>query len=294
MTGTSDKTNDLTGRPRVRQRRPWRRWGLPGVLLLCLAVGGYAAWRYHGPTEPIEIYSGIIYSCERLPDGPESGGLLHLVRANLNHPEVSLYVTPLDSDAVARGSQYKLKYVSTIVREQGLAAAVNGTLFVSESGIIRMAGDRATSNETVVSDHVPSHVHRDTYLMWWDDERIAHLETTKPPAAAALTKARWGIGGQQPLLVDGKVSAWAGAAPDVRTLIAADSPRRLVWIAVFDKASYRFAAQTLAAKGATIAVAVDGGTSSAMALGSRARGVRPGTITGNWRPVATAFGFRAE
>jgi hypothetical protein len=36
------------------------------------------------------------------------------------------------------------------------------------------------------------------------------------------------------------------------------------------------------------------GTSMAMAIGSVAKNVRPGTVTGNWRPVATHFGFRAE
>ena len=65
-------------------------------------------------------------------------------------------------------------------------------------------------------------------------------------------------------------------------------------IGVFDKASARYAATRLAEEGATIGVVVDGGTSSTMAIGSDARGVRTGTITGNWRPVATVFGFRAS
>jgi len=262
--------------------------------VLSLSLLGYAAWRYHGPTASVEIYRGIVYGCDRLPDGPESGGLVHWVRADLNEPGVRLYITPLDPDAVARGWQYRLKYVSSVVREQNLAAAVNGTLYASDSTLMRLSGDLAKSNETVVADHAVSHVHEHTYLLWWDDERLAHLETTKPPSAAVLAKARWGIGGQQPLLVDGTMNPTTGGGPDVRTLIAADPPNRLVWIAVFDKANYRFAGQWMTDHGASLAVAVDGGTSSAMALGDKSTGVRGGTVTGNWRPVATVFGFRAE
>lgn len=216
-----------------------------------------------------------------------------MIRADLNVPGVSLYVTPLDPQAVAHGQQFRLRYVSTAVRADHLAAAVNGTLFFSESTWIRLPGDWARSNETVVADHVVSHVHPHTYLLWWDDQLIAHLETTKPPSAAVLAKAKWAIGGQMALLVDGKVNPWGGHAPDHRTMIGADPDKRLVWLAVFDKASYAFAAATLARHGAKIGVMVDGGTSCAMAIGPDARGVRSGTVTGNWRPVATQFGVRA-
>jgi hypothetical protein len=70
--------------------------------------------------------------------------------------------------------------------------------------------------------------------------------------------------------------------------------RRLVWIACFDHASYLTAGRELVRLGAKVGLLVDGGTSMAMALGRDARGVRSGTVTGNWRPVATQFGFRAE
>lgn len=281
--------------PSSRQPRRNRvaRWIFVLVVVALLLVGASAWWSYHGPTPPTEIYQGVVYSCERMPNGPESGGLLHLIRADLNVPGVSLYITPLDPQAVARGQQYRLRYVSTAVRADHLAAAVNGTLFFSESTLIRIPGDWARSNETVVANHVVSHVHRDTYLLWWDDRMMAHLEITKPPSPADLARAKWAIGGQMALLMNGKINPWAGHAADHRTMIAADPEKRLVWLAVFDKASYTFAAETLARHGAKIGTMVDGGTSSAMAIGVEARGVRSGTVTGNWRPVATQFGVRA-
>ena len=76
--------------------------------------------------------------------------------------------------------------------------------------------------------------------------------------------------------------------------MAADPDRHLVWIACFDRATFYRAGEQLIRMGAKVAVAVDGGTSTAMALGRDARGVRPGTVTGNWRPVATVFGFKAD
>jgi hypothetical protein len=271
------------------------RWITSALLLLAAIISGYFLWTYHGPTPPIEIYRGIVYSCERVPDSLQSGGLLHLVQADLNVPGVSLYITPLDPEALIRGKMYRLKYTSTAVRDEHLAAAVNGTLFNSDSYWIRMPGDFTVSIETVVSDHIVDHVNPNTYLLWWDDDLIAHLETNKPPSSNVLAKAKWAIGGQAPILIDGEMVLRAtGVQADRRTMIAADPARRLVWIAVFDRASNRFAAQTLAAKGAKIGITVDGGTSSAMAIGPDARNVRSGTVSGNWRPVPNVFGFRAQ
>lgn len=77
-------------------------------------------------------------------------------------------------------------------------------------------------------------------------------------------------------------------------MVGADPTRKRVYLACFDHASGTAAATFLAGQGATIGVLVDGGTSTTMALGPAAVGVRPGTVVGNWRPVATVFGIRAE
>ena len=81
---------------------------------------------------------------------------------------------------------------------------------------------------------------------------------------------------------------------DQRTIIAADPQKKLVWIACFDKASYRFISYYMERRGAKIITALDGGSSKAMVIGSGAKNVRSGTITGNWKPVATVFGFKAN
>jgi hypothetical protein len=274
---------------RFRRIRRIVLFGLSSAIVL---VGGWLLWRYHGPAPEREIFQGITYGCERLPDTAESGGLYHWVRADLNAPGVSLYVTPKDADAVARGFEYKLKHTSTAVAENHLAAAVNGTLFASDSSWVRLPGDLANSSETVVADHAVNHVDPNSYLMWWDDQMLGHLERWKPPPPASLAAAKWAISGQEPVLRANDHSADLQA--DQRTVIAADPEKKLVWIACFDKASFRFIAQFMEARGAKIVISVDGGTSMAMAIGSDAKNVRSGTVTGNWRPVATHFGFRAN
>jgi hypothetical protein len=266
------------------------------VLLMFLAagllLGGWGLWSYHGPAPEREIFQGITYGCERLPETEQSGGLMHWARADLNVPGVELWVTPLDATAQERGLEYRLQHTSAVVREYGLAIAVNATLFSSDSGWIRMPGDIAMSAETVVCDHVVNHVDPNTYLLWWDDQNIAHLELTKPPSAAVLAKAKWAIGAEGPLLHPG--FAWNETTTNWRTAIGADPQRKLVWVVCFDKASLTFVSRALARLGATIGVGVDGGSSMAMVIGSGAKNVRPGTVTGNWRPVATQFGFKAR
>ena len=271
------------------------RGGLLLTVVAAAAVGGWFAYRYHGPTPPVEVYRGILYGCDRLADTDQGGGLVHWVRADLTVPGVRLYVTPTDPAATAAGWEYKLRHVSTAVADDRLAAAVNGTLFASDSTLVRLPGDLARSAETVVADGVANHVDPNTYLMWWDADGLAHAEMTKPPTPAVIARAKWAIGGQSVVVYDGTVRDAFGPGPTERlTAVAADPDRHLVWIACFDRASYRFAGQQLVRMGAKIGMFVDGGTSVAMALGGDARGVRPGTVTGNWRPVATQFGFRAD
>ena len=282
--------------PRVRRRarRP-AAIGAAVALIAAVGVGGWLGYRYHGPSPAVEIYRGITYGCDRLPTTDQGGGLVHWVRADLAAAGVSLYVTPVDPTAVAAGWAYRLRHPSTAVARAGLAAAVNGAMFQSGSGPVRLPGDWARSTETVVADGVADRVDPNTYLLWWDRAGAAHLEAAKPPSAAALAAARWGIGGQLVVVRDGRVSDWAGTGvADARTAVGADPGRHLVWIACFDHATERQVGRTLVGLGATVAIVVDGGTSTAMALGGRARGVRPGTVTGNWRPVATVFGFRAD
>ena len=160
--------------------------------------------------QPRAVFLGITYGCELLERSEEGHGILHWVRVELRAPGIELYVTPLDPSAVAGGFQYRLRWIDDVLRNERLAVAINGALFTSEpSWRPGLPGDLAKGVETVVSDHVTSHIWEHTYLLWFDDELNAHLRPSKPPKPEDLRKAKWGIGGQGVGLRDGKV--WSGS-----------------------------------------------------------------------------------
>jgi len=108
--------------------------------------------------------------------------------------------------------------------------------------------------------------------------------------------AKWGIGGQDLWLRDGRV--WSSDEPrlhsvDARTAVGVDLPRKLLYLAVGTHISPSLAFHTLADLGARDGMLLDGGDSSSMAIGTGASVVSPGAVYG-WRPVANPFGVRAE
>lgn len=157
-----------------------------------------------------------------------------------------------------------------------------------------MAGDLARGGETVVADHVVSHISQHTYLLWFDDRLAPHLSRSRPPTAAELARAKWGIGGQAVWLWGDKVWPGSDRRPDSRTAVAIDPERKLLFLAVGQNISPRLMLQELADLGAKDGMLLDGGDSSSMAIGKGARGVSAGVLQGGWRPVATQFGVRAR
>jgi hypothetical protein len=157
-----------------------------------------------------------------------------------------------------------------------------------------MSGDLAKGVETTVADHVVSHVWEHTYLLWFDDQLTPHLKPSKPPEAAELAMAKWGVGGQSVGLRDGKVWSASERSPDSRTAVGVDGLGKILILAVGSHISPRLMLQTLADLGAKDGMLLDGGDSSSMAIGKDATGVWPGVVYGHWRPVATHFGVRAQ
>jgi len=274
-------------------KRPYAKLGL-AVALMALTGADSADWERCAP-QPREIFSGVTYGCEHLDRAEQGYGILHWVRVELGAPGIELYVTPLDPSAVAQGSQYRLRWIDDVVRDERLAIAINGTLFTSEySWRPRLPGDLANGVETVVSDHVASHFWEHTYLLWFDDDLNPHLRPSKPPNSAELREAKWGIGGQGVGLHDGKVWSASDRQPDSRTAIGIDAERKLLFLAVAEWASPHLVLEGLAKLGARDAMLLDGGASSAIAIGEGARDVATGPLFGGSRPVATFFGVRAR
>ena len=245
--------------------------------------------------QPSPIFSGITYGCELLERTEEGYGILHWVRVDLKAPGIELYVTPLDPLARENGFQYRLRWIDDVLRNEALAVAINGTLFTSRPiWRPRWPGDFANGVETVVSNHVTSHVWEHTYLLWFDDDLKVHLRPSKPPRPEELRRAKWAIGGQGVGLQEGKVWSGSERKPDSRTAIGIDAERNLLFLAVAEWASPRLVFEQLAKLGARTAMLLDGGASSAIAIGKSGRGLASGALFGGWRPVATFFGVRAR
>jgi hypothetical protein len=243
-----------------------------------------------------DIFKGVTYGCKQLQPSEEASGVVHWVRINMMAPGITPYVTGKDPTAVNQGWQYRLRRVGDVVAREHLAVAINGTLFRSKSiRLLPMSGDLANVVNPVVADHIISHVSLlDTYLLWFDDQLTPHLRPDKA-TEADLATAKWGIGGEDFWLRDGRV--WPGDyrshVADGRTAVAVDLRRKLLFLAVGTHISPTLMFQTLADLGAKDGMLLDGGDSSSMAIGIGASVVSPGIVYG-WRPVATQFGVRAE
>lgn len=280
----------------VKRTHNRRRHAAALVSLLCL-LGIAVVWarsrRAIRPVGPVCIFEGLSYERVRLPDGPESGGMAHIIRVDLSTPGIELYVTPLEQDAGAHGHHYRLDYASRVAAREELAVVINGAYFSSDAALLPLRGDWARGSATAISNYEVSHLDPHSYLLWFEDDLSPHLETTKPPPQEALRRARWGISGKSVRLRDG-VQRYSSPGPsDRRTAVAIDPARRLLWLAVYERASGSVAMAILAERGAKLGMLLDGGDSTTMFIGTGANGISSGTLLSGHRPVATFLGVRA-
>lgn len=278
-----------SGRAGIRRLAAWTAI----IGLTCLT---WIWWRQRAPVPETQIYQGITYGCDELPADEEGCGLVHWVKVDLAAPGIELYVTPLDPEALAHGWQYRLRTTSEVVESEQLAVGINATYHGSDSGWLPLPGDYARSNEALINEYRLSHVPQHTYLLWFDDRLVPDIETARPPREDVLRQARWALGGRGAVpLRRGEIFAGAAPSPvDALTAVGFHRERRQLILAAFQQASTRRALEKLQDLGAEDGMLLDGGSSTSMALGHQAQLVRPGTLIGGWRPVATHFGVRAR
>jgi hypothetical protein len=264
------------------------------VACTCLiATPCAAAWvgtflSYSRETQRTEIYRGVFYESRRL-----TNGLAHIVEVQLDAPGIELYLTPVHSEALASGHEYRLDYVRNIARAEGLAVAINGSMFSSDSYLIPMVGDFATSRDSIVADHKLNHLNPRNYFFWFDEGLAPHIEKIAPVPLAALQRAKWAMGAID--LADGDLKPKQGDVDyDARTLIGLDPEHKKLWFGVFESATLSKATLTLIEAGARYVMSLDGGESTSLYFGGRTRGVQHGLRVGGQRPVATMIGVKAD
>ncbi|MEO0801572.1 MAG: phosphodiester glycosidase family protein [Cyanobacteria bacterium J06642_2] len=274
--------------------RKWLWRTSTGVAIALLVLAAYLWWQRPVPVPPTEIFQGVSYRCERLAPTPEARGLMHLVEVDLTAPGLELYVTPLDEFALGQGWQYRLRWSPRVVRAEQLSVMVTGTLSeFADPRWLQWPGRFARSLETLVADGQLSHVHEHSYMLWFADDLTPHLEKGKPPSPTAIQQARWAVSGQGVHLKNGIASGFADRVPDARVLVGIDGERQKLFLGVFERASTKVAAELMGVYGAVDAISLDGGTSSTIAIGRGAKGIRPRTLLFPKRFIPTHFGIRA-
>jgi Phosphodiester glycosidase len=262
------------------------------VVLCALLHGDF--WEQGCPDQPVKIFAGVTYGCERLAVTEEGGGLVHWVRVDLTAPGVELYVTPLDPAAVAHGWQYRLRSIEDVVAREHLAVAINGTYFTTASGSwLRFSGDLARSMQTLISDHVVAYGPWGASLLWFDAEFAPHASRSSSTAEPDLPRAKWAVGAHMLQLHSGQILESGDSTANARTAIGIDQPRKLLFLAVAERISLPRMLHVLANLGAKDGFLLDGGDSSAMGIGRGSTGVPATVLLGGGRPVATYIGVRA-
>lgn len=279
-------------RQRVRRAQRVRRFLVILVVIgLLVGLGYWYTWRPLMPPTP--IFQGVTYSCEELPSTEDSSGRLHLVVVDFKVPGVEFYATGISGSAALQQYDYRLRMATGVAREDGLAVLVNGTYFSANSWFIPLPGDMARARDTIIVPNQASRVNADNYLFWLDAENTPRIETEAPPAPEVISKSKWGIGGMELAIRDGVAQPLTTAQPGARTLLGVNTENKLLYLAVFEHASYRAAAKLLAERGVKNAITLSGGFSSTMVIGDGAANIAPGAVVGGWRPLATFIGVKA-
>jgi len=134
-------------------------------------------WEQGHPHQPVKIFAGVTYCCERLAVTQEGGGLVHWVRIDLAAPGVELYVTPLDPAATARGPEWGEVFGDPVV-----ATALLDRL-LHHAVVIQIEGSRYRLREH--ADLMPEDTRR------FSKGPRTHHRVKKTTAAAAVAAEGW-------------------------------------------------------------------------------------------------------
>jgi len=286
--------NAATDRKPRRWLRQTTRWAGPILLVLLVGVGWHLWSRRPVAVSPRRIAPGVTYWAETVSLGGREADWVRVAEIDLTHPGIELHVTEPQANPQDPAFPYPLRFVGAQAAEAGLTVAINGTLFERTSRWY-WPGTPAHPRETIVARGQVSHVHPHSFLMWFERDLTPHVVHRKPPPQQALAKAWWGISGQSLSLRNGRTMPHTlRGPPDRRTMIAVNLETRTLWLATFADAITGEAADYLNRHGATYALNLDGGGSTAFYLSPDTDAPRTGVLTHRWRPVPVIFGVRAR
>lgn len=264
------------------------------VLILTLALLGNLG-RPGAPTPQTPIFQGVRFQADRLEPDRTGWGAAQIAEIDLGETGVEVVLSGREVELAPQGFSYhrRLTFPREIAGEARLAVAVNGVHFSSRSLKVCLPGDLANAENAIAADGQIECDEPYSFLLWQDAEFRLHVEPQRGAEPAVLARARWAVGGYDLVLWQGKPTLRGDQIVDAQTIAGIDASGRRLWLAVFDHASGGRAAGRLASLGAAAAIRLDGGASSCMYLGERAKTIRSGYRQRPWRPSAVWIGVRA-
>lgn len=257
---------------------------LTAAFVFVATAGSYALATRTPEMDRVAVAPGVTLTVGRLSPDAAGYGRYYLATIDLDPSKLDLFVTPPDPRFDNTPFTHRLAHTADEAAFRGLTVAVNASLFLSPSYPIRRAGAPAIANETTVSDWKVVRYWEHTYMLGFTPELNPAPQRNKPPPVDKLPGWKWAIGTQAWIAYEGRFNPY-DTEPSRRTVFAVSADGRRLTLAVFERASSRRIYDELTARGNPWIGGLDGGESSAMALGGRA-------LTGDWRPVANHVGAR--
>ncbi len=319
--------------PQDQKRKPARF--LKALVLLVLAdivlvglVVGVAWWLTRPQPFPrTEIFRGVFLTMEPVngtaevaENGDRSGGMVVMIEAHWGTEGVRLAnrelspasvllgppagsapggaeVRPVEGADRLRPSPYRLAWSDWLLAGSGAQVLVNTCRYEPSAWSASWPGQSVWPVETVVAAGAVSHRHAHSYLLWWDAEGEAQLESTKPPSLAVLSRAVEGIGMQGLQLLKGRaiLNSLGNAAEAIpRTFIGVDAERKVLYLLAFERVTGQVMVEVAQRVGVRDGGQVDSGDGSTLLVGAGAPGVLPHTGLRGLRPLGPVLFLYAD
>lgn len=248
------------------------------------------------PMKKNEIFRGVHYFSTTIKNIEGDSSRVMGFEIELDAPGVEFFIRPLDTAAVEQGAHYNLRWPDLEVLRQDLSVLINGVLYHPGQWTKSYPGAKVSAVESLIIDGELTHLDPHSYLIWFDETLLPHVETTKPPPAEAIRQAKWAIGVQGLRITDGSARHASSSDHDrvmKRTFIGVDPNQRKLWLLVFGAIDGYQMIDVARQTGIVHGGQLDSDDGTWGIVGPGAVGVRAMTGIRGLRPIASYIGIRA-
>ncbi|NDV62943.1 hypothetical protein G0Q06_10810 [Puniceicoccales bacterium CK1056] len=274
----------------MHKRRWLKRAIITGLLGALFLVGLYFLLK-PGVTDRREIFHGVYLTVEELEQNEQGSGKAMIVEVHWDTPGVKLRHRPFSFEPDPDDPEapiYRLEPADLGLLRHGASVLVNSTRYLPEALYRSFPGAKVRSVETLVVDGKMSHLHKHSYLMYWDKDGNAHQLVRKPPTQESIEEAVLAMGIQGVQVWDRKAHYRALGDRDLlisRTFIGIDTERHILWLMAFENVSgYRMIDRAVEL-GMEFGGQMDSGDGTSLLIGSGAKDLLPHTGIRFRRPL---------